>query len=525
MRTLIISLLFTIFTISLFAQVENIMIGTNGEPEEPSIYINSKNPAIVMAAANINVLYISTDTGRTWTEQTMTSNSGVWGDPCLVSDTAGDFYYLHLANPPSSSGHWIDRIVCQKYNTMQNIWEKDTFMGLNGAPDYAQDKEWIAVDRTNNNLYVTWTQFDDYGTSDTSKKSNILFSKSIDNGHSWSVAQRINKVSGDCIDSDNTVEGAMPAVGPNGEVYVSWAGPEGLVFDKSTDGGNTWLDNDIFVSDIPDGWDYDIPGISRCNGLPITDCDVSGGIYNGNIYINWSDQRNGLNNTDVWLAKSTDGGSTWSSPIKVNNDNGQHHQFLTWMDIDQSNGYIYFVFYDRRDHLDNNTDVYIAISKDGGQTFENHKISESPFIPVTSVFFGDYCNISVDNGIVRPIWTRFDSQNQLSVWTAIINPGTLLSAKSGVDNNEKFGTNIYPNPSNDIVYFSFKLKNASKVKLEVFDQKGSHITTLIDGEMYSAGMHIEHISTSKLQLNAGVYQFRFTSDNQSIVKSFVLKGE
>ena len=29
----------------------------------------------------------------------------------------------------------------------------------------------------------------------------------------------------------------MPAVGPDGEVYVAWAGPTGLVLDRSADGG------------------------------------------------------------------------------------------------------------------------------------------------------------------------------------------------------------------------------------------------------------------------------------------------
>ncbi|RLD44246.1 MAG: glycosyl hydrolase [Bacteroidetes bacterium] len=523
MKTLFLSLVFTISAISLFAQPENIMIGTNGEPEEPSIYINTKNPAIIMAAANINVLYISTDTGRTWSEQTMTSNSGVWGDPCIISDTAGDFLYFHLSNP-TNGGHWIDRIVCQKYNTLQQQWISDSYMGLNTGPNYAQDKHWVTVEPTSNYIYATWTQFDLYGTSDTSKKSNIMFSTSTDGGLSWfSPAVRINETSGDCVDSDNTVEGAVPCMGPQNQIYVSWAGPNGLMFDKSDDGGAIFLDNDIFVSTIPGGWDYDVPGISRCNGLPITNCDISGGPYNGTIYINWSDQRNGTDNTDIWLAKSTDNGDTWSAPIRVNNDTTQTHQFLTWMDIDQSTGYLYFVFYDRHRYTDNQTDVTLAISKDGGQTFENYIISESPFVPVSSVFFGDYCNISADKGFVRPIWTRFDNQNQLSVWTALINPETILSAEPTMKNNEELSANIYPNPSNDIVYFSFKLKKASKVKLDVFDQKGSHITTLIDGKEYSAGMHIEQLSTNSLQLKAGVYQFKFVSENKSIVKSFMVK--
>ncbi|MBK7266279.1 MAG: hypothetical protein IPI12_08095 [Ignavibacteriales bacterium] len=44
------------------------------------------------------------------------------------------------------------------------------------------------------------------------------------------TAIKISDKSGDCVDEDNTVEGAVPAVGPNGEVYVSWTGPYGLLF-------------------------------------------------------------------------------------------------------------------------------------------------------------------------------------------------------------------------------------------------------------------------------------------------------
>jgi len=51
------------------------------------------------------------------------------------------------------------------------------------------------------------------------------------------------------------------------------------------------------------------------------------------------------------------------------------------MDIDQTNGNLYFVFYDRRTYTDNQTDVYMAISTDGGTNFSNVKISESPFSP------------------------------------------------------------------------------------------------------------------------------------------------
>jgi len=47
------------------------------------------------------------------------------------------------------------------------------------------------------------------------------------------------------------------------------------------------------------------------------------------------------------------------------------------------------------------------------------EFSSSPFLPSTSVFFGDYKNINAYNGFVRPIWTRMEA-DKTSIWTAII---------------------------------------------------------------------------------------------------------
>jgi hypothetical protein len=243
-------------------------------------------------------------------------------------------------------------------------WSAGTFWQHNSPRQ--QDKEWVGVDWTHgprgNWIYVTWTQFDSYGTSNPADSSRILFSRSTDGGNSWlDPATRINQLSGDCVDEDNTVEGAVPVVGPNGDLYVAWSGPKirnvqyGIFFDKSTDGGNTWLDNDIYVADQPSGWDYIIQGIYRCNGMPITCCDNSNSPYRGNIYINWSDEA-GANDHDVKLAKSTNGGLNWSTPIRVNNDPPGREQFLTWMTIDQTTGFLYIVFYDRRNYTGDSTD-------------------------------------------------------------------------------------------------------------------------------------------------------------------------
>lgn len=478
------------------SQHTNILISSFNEPNEPSICINPKNTSQLVAGSNIDNLYSSEDGGITWSTSTLKSSYGVWGDPVIGVDTAGNFYFFHLSNPPN--GNWIDRIVCQRRDKGSQIWNDGSYFGLNNKK--AQDKHWVAVDPSTNYLHVTWTEFDKYGSSVSTDSSRILYSQSTDQGQTWSIPVKINQVSGDCVDSDNTVEGAVPAIGPQGQIYVSWTGPDGIVFDRSLDGGKTWLDNDIKVTDMPGGWDFEIPGISRCNGLPFTACDLSNGAFNGNIYINWTDQRNGEDNTDVWLVISEDGGNTWSAPKKVNNDSGTKQQFLTSMTIDQSTGHLWFVFYDRRNSNQKETDVYMAVSKDGGKTFENFKISESSFNPNSGVFFGDYTGVTAFNNIVRPIWTRLND-GQLSVWTALIDVKT--TSNKGIMTQQQ-QPSISPNPAKNKAYYSFKLHDTQNVTIILKSSKGETIKTLMQKRLPS-GKYVEEIDIDKLNLTPGIY--------------------
>lgn len=401
----------------------NILIDRNTVgygPCEPTIAMDPNNTNSLVAAAVLDRAYYTTDGGRTWEMQRLTSPFGVWGDPVVIADTRGNFYYFHLSFP-SGEGDWdsdkLDRMVCQKSTDGGITWSEGTFTGLNPPKD--QDKEWAVVDPENNNIYLTWTQFDQYGSEDPDHFSNILFSKSTDEGLNWSDAVRINQLSGDCLDDDQTTEGAVPAVGPNGEIYVSWSYNEKIYFDRSTDKGGSWMNDDVVIADQPGGWDQQIPGLGRANGLPVTICDLSDGPHRGTIYVNWSDQSAGEDDTDIWVASSIDGGISWSEPVKVNDDAPGHHQFFPWAAVDQTTGYLYVVFYDRRNFEDGSTEVYLATSKDGGKTFENEKISERPFKPNQDIFFGDYNNIVAHQGSVRPIWTQIDGQ-ELSIWTALI---------------------------------------------------------------------------------------------------------
>lgn len=502
-----------------YAQHTNVFIGDRNAPNEPSICINPNNTDQMVAAANIDNVYYSKDAGASWNQVSLSCPWGIWGDPVLAADTAGAFYFLHLSNPPAP-GNWIDRIITQKSLDGGKTWSQGSFTGLNG--NKAQDKHWITVDKKTNALYICWTQFDKYGSNNSKDSSNILFSKSDDGGETWSVAKRINKLSGDCLDSDNTAEGAVPCVGPEGQIYVAWSNQNKIWFDRSLDKGETWLNEDIFISEQPGGWDYSIPGIYRANGLPFTVCDLSHGPHHGTIYVNWSDQRNGENNTDIWLSKSKDGGKTWSLPNKVNNDNSNAHQFFTNVTIDQTTGWLWFVFYDRRNHRNENTDVYMALSKDGGETFINFKISESAFFPSANFFFGDYNGISAHNNIVRPIWTRL-SGNELSVWTALVKPEII--ATSIQETSSPLSPSIevpYPNPLSQSSGFSFKLRKKSLVSLWISDFQGNKLSSIINNEIRSSGKYLEKIDTQSLNLKSGTYFVVLSVDGKQLSKKLMV---
>lgn len=498
-----ITFLLLLFTSLLSAQHQNILIDAAGSADEPSIAIDPKNPTRLVAGSNIDNIYYSTDAGRSWTKKKQTSNFGVYGDPVIVCDTAGAFYHFHLSNP--SFGNWIDRIVCQKSTDGGRTWNNGSFMGLNGTKN--QDKHWIAIDRKTNAMYCTWTQFDKYESVAPQDSSHILFSKSTDGGATWTTAKRLDAQGGDCIDDDKTVEGAVPSVGPNGEVYVAWAGPSGLVFNRSLDGGATWLPRETKIADIGGGWNYDISGIFRCNGLPFTACDTSRGAYRGSIYVNWTDQRNGASNTDVWLAKSTDGGNSWSLPKRVNDDNSNRQQFMSSMTLDPSNGWLWFIFYDRRAYtMGDSTDVYMALSRDGGETFQNFKISEQPFKPLQSAFFGDYTHVTAMNNVVRPIWTAMNGSGQKSIYTALVNIDALRVDTEGESLSKEISkTSCYPNPVDNQLFVRFDLRNSAKLSLRLYDTSGKLVATVFEKKGFQSGKNEEAIELRNMNLPSGNY--------------------
>lgn len=399
-------------------------------PVEVSVAINPTKPdhlvGVSLQGGN-NFAYVSDDAGKSWkVVPNGNPDKRIQGDDAVTFTADGlavrsyiAFNGIRVARPARASAGifvrtskdgliWSDAVpVIDHINTVEPH----------------EDKPWIRVDTSKDsphrgNIYIAWTKFDVYGSKNPEHKTHIYFARSKDRGKTFSVAHRISETPGNCVDRSQTVMGAVPAVGPKGEVYVVWAGPKGLTLVKSTDGGYTF-GKEKGLTETPGAWDFNVKGIGRCNGLPMTGVDLSDGPNRGTLYVNWADLRNG--DPDVFLMRSSDGGVTWTQPLRVNDDkvgNGKE-QFFTWMAVDPVDGAVNIAFFDRRDSSDTKTRVTLARSVDGGKTFVNHKINQEPFACNLGPFFGDYLGIDAHAGRVVTLFQHFTSPKTTAISAAV----------------------------------------------------------------------------------------------------------
>lgn len=456
-------------------------------PNEPSIYINPANPAQIVAGSNINNLYVSNDTGKTWQISTLRSSFGVYGDPVIYADEYGNFYFCHLsATKGKKFPHWIDRIVVQKSQDGGTTFSDGCYAGLNG--DREQDKHWIIKDQHSllhkDNIYLSWTEFDKYESKDSGDFSRIRFARSVDGAQSFENALTISDTVGNCLDDDNTLEGATPAVGANGEVYLAWSGHGKIYFDKSLDGGITW-GKDKIIANQADGWALNFNYIYRSNGLPFLVADHSRGKFKNRLYLVWG-ENHADKGGEVKIQFSDDGGETWSAAKSVNTE-GKGDQFLPHIAIDQTDGTVYIVFYDRRHSASNiMMDVYVAMSEDGGNTFTNKRITSNSFMPPgKAVFFGDYNGISAHNGIVRPIWTGTDESigSRINIQTALLSKEMLKTKDQLLKDTILFKHFVLDQHNEFVLYSEKQVEYSIVLKVKKTNKSGSGKTYRFTGKL------------------------------------------
>lgn len=109
--------------------------------------------------------------------------------------------------------------------------------------------------------------------------------------------------------------------------------------------------------------------------------------------------------TDIVVTQSTDQGSTWSAPVKVNDDPSCATHFHPWLQLD-AQGRLWLLWFDNRDGWGH---VAWSVSTNGGLSFSpNGLASDAPFAFTTTRgapgWVGDYLQILASGDQLLAVW-------------------------------------------------------------------------------------------------------------------------
>jgi hypothetical protein len=381
------------------------------DPNDNDKALNSNNstgtPSYNITFYGANDLYTS-DFGATWGGQLEGAGGYNSGDPIALIDR---------------NGRWFVGYITGGYGQGVSIsddggatWTMKTISGLIGGENML-DKEHLWVDNSPSspyvdNVYAAWTAFG--GQND----SQVEFSYSTDHGETWSTGVNVSSAMGGAF-----CHGVNICTGPNGEVYAVFAVYSGggltekaIGLARSLDGGQTFEAAVKIIDNINGIRESGTSKNMRVNSFPSSTCDISAGPYRGNIYVVWPNKGvPGINtgsDIDVYMIRSEDGGTSWTAPVKVNQDpSGQGKQhYSSWITADPTTGTLSTIFYDDRNVTATQCEVFCANSYDAGDTWEDFLVSDVSFTPspipgLANGYFGDYLGISARHGHVYPVWT------------------------------------------------------------------------------------------------------------------------
>jgi hypothetical protein len=379
----------------------------------------------------------STDGGHTWATGTFTGSWGsggytpIPGESNVAFDGRGNAYYTSLALSST-----VSTALFMLTSTNGLDWNTPVPVVVQGQYEYVASVSLAVDQRTQgayaNSLHAFWT----YIVNDEPFWRGIKTRRSTDGGISWSAQA-------DVSDPVHIYSfGPSSAVASDGTVYVAFEykpnnillEPRELYLDRSTDGGVTWGPDrliggtPITFAGGPD-WKYHelvLVVKESCNYLRINHFPqiVVSPSNPNEVYAVWNDGRwepeyilcGGQGRfSDIAFSKTTDGGSTWSTPTRLNDDpqgNGID-QFQPAIGI-APDGTIGVTWYDRRyDPSGDWYDLVYAQSTDGGATWSpNERVTDVSSNPDHLQDF----KLVDDLGVRRSVAFPPDNSYVLAAW-------------------------------------------------------------------------------------------------------------
>jgi hypothetical protein len=425
---------------------------------EPFIAIDPTNPGHLIGVyqqdrwnnggAHGLVAAVTTSGGGTWTTTWAhlslcsggnATNGGVFqraSDPWVTFAPNGDAYQSALTVDVDANGNQsATGVQVSKLPRGSSTWSDPVTLANDPSSSVSHDKESITADPTNaSDVYAVWDRSRKPGenTSPNSGHSfafrgDVMFSRTTDAGASWTSARSILPTNANMF-----TEGNVVAVLPDGtllDVFEAGKGSgvqpnpnpftESLM--RSTDKGSTWsrvidisTDQSVGVSDPDTG-----APVRTGAGLPSVAVAPD-----GTVYVAWADSRfSGGARDDIALSKSTDGGLSWSEPVKVNKTPAPVAAFGPAVDV-SANGTVAVTYYDFRNNTSDPatlpTDDWIVYSTDGGTTFGDEQrltpasfdMDSAPVAPASrGHFVGDYQGLTHFGNTFLPLFVAANNGN------------------------------------------------------------------------------------------------------------------
>lgn len=382
---------------------------------EPYLHANPENPDNLIAGwqenrfsgggARVLNYGVSFDGGLTWSEALLPDltivNGGSWeraSDPWVEFGPGNRAYYTSLLFNQSTP----DNAMAVSVSTNGGSTWGSPVIVSRATLDF-NDKQALTVDTHRGspffgNVYLAWDINID--TNGVTTAQHLVVSRSTDGGNTYNRPVRTRKKGANI--------GVIPRVGPDGTLYLIWAGGSlsgnnlSIFFSKSTDGGLSFTPKKKLTRLRAAG----VANLRTGAILPSFAVDPT----TGDLYVAWEDARwTGVDHATIMISR--DKGVTWSEPARVSDGPDNAAAFTVSVAANSERGVAVSYYSLQNDPARRFiVDQYVRISEDGGSTFQpSIRVTPSSFdvrfaAQAGGFFLGDYAGLTGAGGRFHLLW-------------------------------------------------------------------------------------------------------------------------
>jgi hypothetical protein len=457
-------------------------VNNYGTEVEPYVMVDPSNPDVLVGAWQQDrwndggsrgiVSATSTNGGASWTINANTKSSVCTGgtaanggdyerasDPWVAISPNGTAYVMTLSvdQEPGGFGSHPSAMLVMRSTNHGATWGNPTTLIRDESQNVINDKNSMTADPNDSSFaYAVWDRLASPTSGNTNQQAfensidfsgDVWFSRTTNGGASWEPARKIYKVGQVAQTIGNLIVVLPTSGGFNGELvdvftqiraFKNARNTRGTFISaiRSADHGATWTQKEVTIAPFPRGIvrDPDDGAAHRTGDInPEAAVDPS----TGAIYVVWQDSSFGPRSS-IALSRSTDGGLTWSTPIKVNATPtnialGNQQAFTPNVTVNDA-GTVAVSYYDFRNNTADGgattpTDAWVVHCH---ATTENCSVSsswdeeirttdtsfDSRQAPVARGFFlGDYAGLGTDGTSFFPFFATSSAADHASIFT------------------------------------------------------------------------------------------------------------